>query len=442
MIPHGFPVFRPHCRYGTPAHTFPPCTGLKRDRSCVVRFDVEQNAHTPFRNQPFFYCWCVFHLETLPFPQTLSHLGFSGTSKATVATLIEYRNPLYFPNKKMWKPPMSNNGVPHMPMSRQVVYPPRPFSPTPMHYQGMYVPRRPYIPMMSRMGPRPHHHGSTVTSPSPSILRPQEQKQQQQQGSSSSILRPQEQKREQGPSTTNVPLKNSTLSSLSMKFVPSRKRNLFVSIPGRVCFLPVKTNNYIQVDCEPEVEGTCLSCEFLEVFDEHTIQELVPSQVREALKRGHHVSINRFKLEEVIKIRDEILKSMNPLRNKWISLLWAEQLQIEIDIRNYDLHDIYLKQRSSFAQNGGLFQYVDFVISVPDAPEQRPHVYVGMRVQLRPSEDRFYKNLKHVHESIERNGRFVSPSCSFCTWCSSAKRENFNHVSHFNTRKYRTHSNL
>ena len=42
------------------------------------------------------------------------------------------------------------------------------------------------------------------------------------------------------------------------------------------------------------------------VFDEHTIQELVPSQVREALKRGHHVSINRFKLEEVIKIRDEI----------------------------------------------------------------------------------------------------------------------------------------
>ena len=55
-------------------------------------------------------------------------------------------------------------------------------------------------------------------------------------------------------------------------------------------------------------------------------------------------------------------------RNKWISLLWAEQLQIEIDIRNYDLHDIYLKQRSSFAQNGGLFQYVDFVISFQTLP--------------------------------------------------------------------------
>ena len=60
------------------------------------------------------------------------------------------------------------------------------------------------------------------------------------------------------------------------------------------------------------------------------------------------------------------------------------------------------------------------MISVPDAPEQRPHVYVGMRVQLRPSEDRFYKNLKHVHESMKRNDRFVSPSCSFCTSSSSS----------------------
>ena len=147
--------------------------------------------------------------------------------------------------------------------------------------------------------------------------------------------------------------------------------------------------------------------------------------------------MSRFKLEEVIKIRDEILKSMNPLRNKWISLLWAEQLQIEIDIRNYDLHDIHLKQRSSFVQKCGLSQYVDFVISVPDAPEQRPHVYVGMRVQLRPSEDRFYKNLKRVHESIERSDRFVSPSCSFCTWCSSVvfereAREFQYHASRFN----------
>eukprot|EP00938_MAST-03A_sp_MAST-3A-sp1_P004944 g4944.t1 len=207
-----------------------------------------------------------------------------------------------------------------------------------------------------------------------------------------------------------------------MKFVPSRKRNLFVSIPGRVYFLPVRNNNFIQVDCEPEMEGICLSCEFLQGFDERTIQELVPSQVRGALTCGHHVSINRFKVEELIKIRDEILKTMDPLRNKWISLLWAEQLQIEIDIRNYDLHDIRLKQRSSFVQKSrdGLSQYVDFVISVPDAPEQRPHVYVGMRVQLRPSEDRFYKNLKHVHESMKRNDRFVSPSCSFCTSSSSS----------------------
>ena len=328
MIPHGFPVFRPHCRYGTPAHTFPPCTGLKRDRSCVVRFDVEQNAHTPFRNQPFFYCWCVFHLETLPFPQTLSHLGFSGTSKATVATLIEYRNVFYDPTKKKWNPPQQRNiGVPHMPMSRQVMYPrthpPRAF-PT-MNRMAMYSP------------PRPHHHGSTtVTSPSSS--------------SSSSSLRREEQKREQEPSTTNVSPKHSTLSSLSMKFVPSRKRNLFVSIPERVYFLPVRNNNFIQVDCEPEMEGICLSCEFLQGFDERTIQELVPSQVRGALTCGHHVSINRFKDEEVIKIRDEILKTMDPLRNKWISLLWAEQLQIEIDIRNYDLHDIRLKQRSSFVR--------------------------------------------------------------------------------------------
>ena len=252
MISQGFPQFRPRSLYGTPAHTFPACTGSLEDRKYFVYFDVVN--HSGFRNQPYYYCWCVLHLETLPFPQELSYLGFSGTSKATIATLIEYRNPLYF-EQKMLKPPMSNNGVPHMPMSRQVVYPPRPFSPTPMHYR-MYVPRRPYIPMMSLMGPRPHHHGSTVTSPSPSILRPQEQKQQQQQGSSSSILRPQEQKREQGPSTTNVPPKNSTLSSLSMKtnvppknstlsslsmkFVPSRKRNLFVSIRDEYIFYQSK----------------------------------------------------------------------------------------------------------------------------------------------------------------------------------------------------------
>ena len=102
MIPQGFPQFRPRSLYGTPAHTFPACTGSLEDRKYFVYFDVVN--HSGFRNQPYFYCWCVLHLETLPFPQELSYLGFSGTSKATIATLIEYRNPLYFPNKKMWKP--------------------------------------------------------------------------------------------------------------------------------------------------------------------------------------------------------------------------------------------------------------------------------------------------------------------------------------------------
>ena len=43
--------------------------------------------------------------------------------------------------------------------------------------------------------------------------------------------------------------------------------------------LPFGTNDFIQVDREPEMEGICLFCGFLVLFDDSTKQDLVPLQV-------------------------------------------------------------------------------------------------------------------------------------------------------------------
>ena len=86
---------------------------------------------------------------------------------------------------------MSNNGVPHMPMSRQVVYPPRPFSPTPMHTKECCT---------SSIHTNDVSYGSCVLINNNKDL--------------TINARPQEQKREQGPST-NVQKNSSSSVSIN-----------------------------------------------------------------------------------------------------------------------------------------------------------------------------------------------------------------------------------
>jgi len=223
-------------------------------------------------------------------------------------------------------------------------------------------------------------------------------------------------------SKQSTSLKQSKLNSLSMRFVPITKRNVFVEKLPDSCtvLLPRKSNEFVLVDSEPEIEGICRPCEFFDLID-NTIAMQLKSKVvlnQEDLQRKDlFIPMSRFTTENLMTIQDLLLNRVN-MENKWILLLWAEQLQIEIDIRNYDLHDIPLKQRSSFVQTSQdkQYEYTDWIISVPDAPEQRPLVYVGMRVLLRPSLSRFDTCRERLQKCLYSSERFVSPSCSFCAF--------------------------
>lgn len=225
-----------------------------------------------------------------------------------------------------------------------------------------------------------------------------------------------------------------SLSSLSSQYVPKSLRNRFVEAATNM--------NVRSGRCDPDpwnfhvayapaggfamfVEGDVMRR--LVFTKSNALPDRFTNEEMETLKR----SILMYRDDRVQQRARPIAlgRELSSESLRWLQLLWAEELQIEIDMRLHDIHNTWLMENASSRRRRSMSGNDDDnddgtswktrVIVVSEAPEQRPHVYTGLVVKLRPSVSRVREDIaqfmhRHVRASHVGRGALRHPHCMLC----------------------------